>query len=251
MSNSNLANFINGTKTFFSEHSPEILTGAGVVGYITSTVFAVAATPKALTLIEAEKKKQKVDKLNAWGIIRAAWKCYIPTVAMSAISTVCVVSANSIHLKRNAAILAAYTLSDTTFKDYQKKVVEKIGEKKEDAVKDEVAKEKILRQPSSNSEIILTGLGETLCYDSVSGRYFKSDIDKIRKIENNLNRQMRDEMYISLNEFYTEIGLPSIKIGDDLGWNIDKGYIDIQFRAQLSDNEIPCLVLDYSVIPIY
>lgn len=62
---------------------------------------------------------------------------------------------------------------------------------------------------------------------------------------------MRDEIYISLNDLYFELGLDNIKLGDELGWNIDKGYIDINFSSQLDANGTPCLVLDYRVAPVY
>lgn len=88
-------------------------------------------------------------------------------------------------------------------------------------------------------------------FDIVSGRYFKSDIDKLKKAENELNRQMRNEMYISLNEFYYAIGLESIKLGDSLGWNIDDGYINLRFSSQLATDGTPCLVIDYEYGPKY
>ena len=113
-------------------------------------------------------------------------------------------------------------------------------------------KRKSMQHPAKESEIIFVGDGETLCYDVLSGRYFKSKIDKIKKAENDLNRRMRDEMYISLNEFYYEIGLPSIKIGEDIGWNIDReGYIDLRFSSQLNDNDEPVFVIDYGCGPRY
>lgn len=62
---------------------------------------------------------------------------------------------------------------------------------------------------------------------------------------------MRDEMYVSLNDFYSEIGLDPIKVGNDLGWNIDRGEIDISFSAQVADNDQPCLVVDYTIAPQY
>ena len=105
--------------------------------------------------------------------------------------------------------------------------------------------------PAKESEIIFVGDGETLCYDVLSGRYFKSKIDKIKKAENDLNRRMRDEMYISLNDFYYEVGLEPIKLGDDLGWNIDNGYIDLRFSSQLATDGTPCLVIDYGYGPRY
>lgn len=101
-------------------------------------------------------------------------------------------------------------------------------------------------------EVILTeNGGNTICYDVLSGRYFKSDRDKITRVMNELNRQMRDEMCVTLNDFYYELGLDGTKMGDMLGWNIDKGYIDLAFSSQLDANGTPCLVIDYQVAPVY
>jgi len=97
----------------------------------------------------------------------------------------------------------------------------------------------------------VTNTGNTLCYESVSGRYFKSDIDKIKKAENELNRRMLREGCISLTEFFNEIGLTSTTISDELGWNIDKGLIELYFSSQLSDDGTPCIVVDYETMPTY
>ena len=43
-------------RTGLSKHSPEILTGIGIAGMITTVVLAVKATPKAINLIEEKKK---------------------------------------------------------------------------------------------------------------------------------------------------------------------------------------------------
>ena len=56
---------------------------------------------------------------------------------------------------------------------------------------------------------------------------------------------------MSLNDFYDEHGLDHIDLGDDLGWNIQKGLIDIDLRAKIADNGKPCIVLDFSVAPRY
>ena len=54
-----------------------------------------------------------------------------------------------------------------------------------------------------------------------------------------------------LNDFYYEIGLDNIKLGDELGWNIDDGYIDLSFSSQLASDGTPCLVIDYKIAPRY
>ena len=77
-------------------------------------------------------------------------------------------------------------------------------------------------------------------------------MDAIKKAENELDARLRNEMYISLNEFYYEIGLePLSVIGDDLGWNIDSGYLDLGFSSQIATDGTPCLVIEYNPAPRY
>lgn len=147
--------------------------------------------------------------------------------------------------------MAAYTISETALKEYQEKVIEVVGKKKEQEIRDAVAKEKIAQNPVSNKEVIITGKGESLCYDPLSGRYFNSDIETVRRVVNDLNRDMRDSMSISLNEFYDAIEIPHTDLGDFLGWNIEKGYIDLDFSTQLSEDGRPCLVLGHHNAPFY
>lgn len=238
-------------KTAIKKHSPEILTGIGIAGMITTTVMAVRATPKALILIEERKAEMGSEQLEAIDVIKNTWICYIPAAITGTLSIACLIGASSVNARRNAALATAYTLSESALKDYQGKVIEMFGEKKNEAVKDAIAKDKVEKNPVVTREVIITEKGNTLCYDAISGRYFKGDIDKIKKAEYELNRQMRDEMYVSLNDFYYEIGLENIKLGDEIGWNIDSGYIDLSFSSQLASDGTPCLVIDYSIGPRY
>lgn len=238
-------------KTAIKKHSPEILTGIGIAGMITTTVMAVRATPKALILIEERKEEIGAEKLEPMDMVKTTWACYIPAAITGTLSVACLIGASSVNARRNAALATAYTLSESALKDYQGKVIEMFGEKKNEAVKDAVAKDKVEKNPVVTREVIITEKGNTLCYDAISGRYFKSDIEKIKKAECELNRQMLDDMYVSLNDFYYEIGLDNVKLGDELGWNVDSGYIDLSFSSQLASDGTPCLVIDYSVAPRY
>lgn len=232
------------------KRSPEILTGIGIAGMITTTIMAVKATPKALILLEEKKDKLNTDRLNGKEIVKTTWPCYIPAAAIGSISIFCLIGASSTNLRRNAALATAYTLSESTLKEYHEKMVESIGQKKEQAIRDSVSKDKMDKNPVR--DVILTEKGgNTICYDAISGRYFKSDRDKITRVMNELNRRMRDEMYITLNDFYYELGLDGTKVGDMLGWNIDKGYIDLAFSSHLDATGTPCLVIDYQIAPVY
>lgn len=245
-----LASIVKSVRTAMKKHSPEILTGIGIAGMITTTVMAVKATPKALILIEEKKDELETNVLSGKEIVKVAWPCYIPSVVVGSVSVLCLIGASSTNLRRNAALATAYALSESTLKEYQEKVVETIGEKKEQSIRDSVSKDKMIKNPVR--EVILTEKGgNTICYDAISGRYFKSDRDTISRAVNELNRQMRDEMYVTLNDFYYELGLDGTKMGDNLGWNIDKGYIELAFSSHLDANGTPCLVIDYQIAPIY
>lgn len=234
-----------------AKHSPEILIGFGIAGMLTTTVLAVKATPKAVKIIEDKKHELKKDKLTVGETVKATWKCYIPSVATAAVSTACLICSCKVSNKRNAVLATAYKIAETTHKEYRDKVIETIGEKKEAIVKDKVAQEKINKDPVSSKEVIITDRGNMLCYDSISGRYFRTDIDKVKRAVNEINRRMTFNMYVSLNEFYSEIGLKTTEIGDDLGWNLDRGLIKIDYSSALTEHDEPCLVLNYSVAPQY
>ena len=178
--------------------------------------------------------------------IKVAWKCYIPAAAVGATTIGCIIGLNDAHTRKNAALAGLYSIAQTTFSQYQEKVVEILGENKERKIRDEIDKDKILNNPVG-ADLIFSGTGEVLCYDSITGRYFNSEIEKIRKIINELNRRLMTEMFISLNEFYYELGLEPTKLGNDLGFNIDDGLLEIKFSSQLTKEERPCLVLNYDV----
>lgn len=253
MSKPNISTIMKSAQLWMSKHSPEILTGFGIAGMITTTVLAVKATPKALKLIEKKKEELQLEpdeKLTVAETVKAAWKPYIPAVVTGTVSTACLIGASSVNLRRNAALAAAYQLSETALSEYKEQVIETLGKNKEKNIRNKVDKARVDRNPPVDKEIILTGDGDTLCYDHHSGRYFKTSIDKLKKIENELNARLLREDYISLNDFYDELGLSFTSMGDELGWHVEKGLIEFAFSSQLV-RDTPCLVLNYNVAPQY
>ena len=252
MSKEGLKRTIKSAGRALTKYSPGILTGIGITGMIGATFMAVKATPKALYLIEAKKEESEVEELTPVETIKTCWKCYIPATLTTVVSAACLIGASTVSAKRNAALATAYSISEAALREYQEKVVEVVGEKKEKAVRDAVAKDQIERDPVTKSEVvIIDSNSNTLCYEPLSGRYFKSTIDKIKKAEIKLDRQMIQEMYVSLNDFYWEIGLDGTDLGDQMGWNLSKGYMDLSFSSQLADDGTPCAVIIYGIPPVY
>lgn len=254
MNKQDVTNFFKGIQASLTKHSPEILTAIGIAGMVTTTILAVKATPKALEKID-DAEQEKGEDLTPVETVKAAWKPYAPAVATGVASVACLIGAHSVHTKRYTALTAAYHLSTTAFSEYRDKVIEIIGEKKERVVQDNIAKDELQKNPVSQQQVILTTRGTTLFYDPLSGRYFNSDIDRIRRARDELNYKMTGgmEMYVSLNEFYDAIDLPRIDLGNSIGWTINKGgLIDIHFSAQfVEDEDTVCTVIQYLVPPKY
>ena len=236
------------------KRSPGILAGLGVIGMFTAIGMAIHATPKALVVLEAEAGNRGVEpgELKPIDTVKTVGVYYIPTLATAVLSTFLIFEGFSISNKRHAALAAAYGLSEAALKDFQDKLVEVDGEKKLDKVRKAIAKDQVEKHPVENTEIVLTGNGETLCYEPLSGRYFKSDIDKIKQAVNRTNSYLVREGIISLNDFYYELGLDGTSIGRDIGWELSQDdLIDLDFTATLTSDNTPCLAIGYRNKPRY
>jgi hypothetical protein len=240
-------------------NSPAILSGAAIAGVIITAALAIRATPKALVSIaDAEEKKlwrnageeevavtihDNAD-LTKIEVVQAAWIHYLPAAVAGAATIACIAGANKIGMQRNAALVAAYTLVDRQMREYKDNVVEAISSGKEEKIREAVAQKQIESTPLPSKEIILASGSEQLCFESYTGRYFRSDIEKIRRAENEINFRIGNDMYASLNEFGDEVGLEHTDVGDEVGWNIEN-RVKIAFTSHLHPDGIPCLAFSY------
>ena len=235
--------------------SPTILTGLGIGGLATTAIMAVRATPKALYLLEEERAKRykegiKREPISKIDSIKITWKCYLPAALVGVATVGCFIGAHSINLRRNAALASLYTITEASLKSYQEKVIEVIGRNKEEKIHDALVADRLSQNPISKNEVIITGKGETLFYDSWSGRYFKSDMEKVRKAQNDLNHDLLGgDMFLSLNSLYEEIGLDRIDAGSEIGWSFDYGMLEIKFNSKITDTGVPCIVMEYLIHP--
>lgn len=229
-----------------SKKSPLILTAMAIGGVGLIVVSTRTATIRALEIeneytgtygIESDELEPKVR-------FQLTWKCYIPVIFTAGATVACIIFAQSINSKRQAALAGLYSISEASLKKYKEKVKEAVGENKSKKIEDDIAKDTIEEHPVDVNDIIKTGKGNYLFYDAMSGRYFRSDIETIRRIENDINHELISEMWVSLNEVYGKMGLKPIELGENVGWNVDH-MIEFQFSSQIAKNGEPCIVIDY------
>lgn len=254
MSKSDIRKFFKGAKVSMEKNAPAILIGLAILSGGTAVALAVKDTPKALKRIENKKQEIGVDKLTVLETAKTTWPCYVPTALAFAFAAGCAIGSQSIHAKRHAALATAYKISETALVEYRDKVVETIGEKKEQTVRDKVAQEQINRTPLVPEEVIYTGTGTSLFLDPLTKRYFVSDKQMLHAAENKINKRMMQGFCgsASLNDFFSEIGLEPVddSVGYSLGWNAEY-QIDLDIRPGESNDERPCFVLRHHNPPKY
>ena len=238
--------FIYKVKRGFGKRSPAILTATGILSMGTAAFLAAKETPKAIRLIE-EREAELGDELTPREKLETTWKCYVPALTTGIFGAACLIGSHSVHARRNAAIATAYKLSETALTEYKEAVTEEIGEEKESLIRKKVRQE----TPTGPNNIIITGRGNQLCYDGVSGRVFESDLNTIEKAINKVNREMTYDMYISLSDFYDELGLNHTDISDQIGWNLEDGLLEVSFDSMILPDGRPCITLEYHVAPKY
>ena len=240
-----------------SKNASKILGGLAITGGITAVYFAVTATPKVMILLEEKKKELGVEKLDAKTIVKTAGPVYIPTALSMVVSAGCVIGAIHVDERRNAALAAACTLSESALKTYQDKVLETIGPEKEQEIRETIALEKMAKHPEPATVPTAKNVGEDIAYDqrvkcweSLSNTYFWTTRAMIERAVNGVNKQLLSDFRVSENDLFDYLGIDHCGNGDLLGWDTDQTLsIDIFYASKLDEDGMPCLVVDYRTPP--
>jgi hypothetical protein len=240
-----------------TDNSTAVLTGVGVTGTVTTAFLTGRATVKAVRIIDQEADRRqaanehsqiKMSPLDRREKLKLVWPQYIPAAGVGGLTIASIILANRLSSKQAAALAAAYGISEKAFQEYKEKVVEKLGQTKETAIRDEVAQDRIKQQPVNTRELVITGNGKVLCYDMLTGRYFESSVEEIKRAENAVNYEIVTSDSATLSKFYDEIGLSPTAYSDSVGWDIDN-RCEVQFSTVMSVDDRPCIAVDYARWP--
>lgn len=254
------------------KHSPEILIVTGVVGTVTSAVLACKATLKVNDVLsetkdqldkihdcvnnpemadrysEDDAKKDTVIVYVKTAVNFA--KLYGPAVAIGALSLSSILASNNILRKRNAALAAAYATVDRSFKEYRNRVIERFGDEVDKQLKYNIKaveiKEKVTDKDGHTKTVKKTinvidpedpnTYSEYAKFFDVGNPYWEKDAEYnlmfLRAKQSYFNDKLKVDGHVFLNDVYKELGIPTTKAGQVVGWvydpsnpNIDN-YID-------------------------
>lgn len=148
------AKFAGKAEFAIKKNSPEILLGAGIVGFVGTVVLACKATCRADEVLEFHRRKIKdindakeiadadpeeemsydveiyrqdkaIRYLKTTGSLA---KLYAPTIAVGTLSLACILTSRNIMQKRYLGVVAAYNGLSAAFEEYRKRVRDEYGE---------------------------------------------------------------------------------------------------------------------------
>lgn len=217
------------------KYSPVALSCVASAGVVVTAIAAAKATPRAVALVYADSRKKHDGDPYAYTkkeAFIAAWKCYIPAVAFGASTIACIMGANALNRRQQAALTSAYALVQSSYKEYKDISISANGGWYDSSL--------------DFGEGMEPEVSRTF-YDSFSQRYFESTIEKVIQAEYHLNRNFMFAGVIPLNDFYEFLGLEKTELGDAVGWSSCNGdiyWIDFNHHRLTLDDGMEIYVID-------
>lgn len=245
----NFSDLVTRTVNLAKSNSAEIFTALGIGGVVGTVVLASKASFNAARVIDREQ--YRIDsapggmphELEPKEKFQLVWKLYIPTGIAGTASVGFIIASAKSNSRRTAAAVAAYSLTEKAFTEYKEKVVEQIGIKKEEKVRNEIAQDSVTKNPSK--EVIILGSGQVLCCELLTHRYFRSDMETLRKAQNQINAILVGQVFVSLSEFYDIVELPYTTLSSNIGWEVER-LMELEFSSVIAEDGQPCLAFDYN-----
>ena len=243
--------------------SPEILLGAGVIGFVGTVVYASRQTLKAKEIIKEHKHDvQDIETALKYGnkyteedaaeelLVRRAKtgvelvKLYGPVIALGTLSVASIITSRNILNKRYLGAVAAYNAVSEVFSQYRERVVKEYGEgldrhfrygttyrTQTETVVDEDGtkrKEKIDIEETTNHE---PPTSMSVVFDESNVNWDKDatfSMCFLRAQQNWANDRFNKKGHLFMNEVYDMLGFPDTTEGAVVGWVKGAGddYID-------------------------
>lgn len=238
------------------KYSPEILTAAGVVGTVGSTILACKATLKVEDILDEAKKKSNLinavhdgeievdaeytDKdyskdllVNRTQTAVKLIKLYGPAITLGALSITAILGGQHILRKRNVAVMAAYKLCEESFANYRSRVKDELGEEKDRqfyyGITEETVKDKV-KSKDGKTKTVTTKVEKApdhlysqyaRFFDEANENWNKSPEQNmyfLKMVQNQMNDKLKARGHVFLNEVYDALGFERSEAGQLVGW---------------------------------
>lgn len=242
------------------KHSPVILLGIGITGFVGTVVLAASATLKmdevlkdheekvqqghdALALgtdnyTEKDRKKDLTTLYIQTGL--KVTKLYAPAVLLGAVSICAMTGSYSILNRRNVGLTAAYTAVMEGFKEYRERVVQDLGVEKDAEYRHGLIDRQIavdtdegpVAKTMKGTDASKTGSIYAKIFDESNPNWKKEPGYNqlfLQAQQNYVNNLLKHRGHVFLNEVYEALGMDHTKAGAVVGWVKGNGDDCIDF----------------------
>jgi Family of unknown function (DUF6353) len=214
-----------------TEHMPAILTAFGVVGTVGTAVLAGKASFEAADILREAEQAESQDltgqpdneiEIPKFEKVKLVWLCYLPAATLGTASVAAIIMSHRISSKRAAVLAAAYALNQDKLEEYQDKVKEKLGVKKEKDIRTELNQDKINRDYDGNELMFNDDDNDVIIREDYTGRFFKGQIEHINHAVNEINHRIMMEGSARMSDFYDLIQISHVSTSDHFGWTTNE-----------------------------
>lgn len=278
-----IARIANRSWLVVKKFSPEILTGAGIVGVVGAGVLTARATLKLEDVVQKlEDEKERVNDTaeteeDNKRLMFAAHRTFVldlvklygPAASLGAVSITALLGAHGIMRKRNLAIIGAYKTLESAYSEYRSRVVAEVGEEKEREIRLGLravdTAEDTEETPLTKDGFLDRVVGASpyaVVFDQFNQNWNrKNDYNRTFLLtqQNYANDLLRSRGHLFLNEVYTMLGFEHTSDGAIVGWVNDKssgdGFVDFgvfgfngaSYSSAFLEGEDNVVVLDFNV----
>jgi Family of unknown function (DUF6353) len=228
--------------------SPIILSVSAGVGVLTSAYLVGRASFQAAEVIRQDELTHapyidKKDQLK--GRIKLVWRTYIPAAISTTSTILCIVGANRVGAAKTLAAQTAFAVTERAYSEYRDKVIEEFGARKDQSIRDKIVSDRVEKDPPPAH--IISGPGNVLCCEMHTGRYFTSDMESLRRAQNDINAKLLKHDYATLDDLYYILGLKMTSTSGNLGWTSAR-QLELSFSTMLTEDNRPCITFEYNYI---
>lgn len=258
------------------KHAPAILTAIGVGSVVTAGVLAAKNTLKLeKTVDEGQERLQHANDLIEQGEVdekaRTAvyvknvvevTKLYVVPVGLMVGGIVCILSAQNILNKRNAALVAAYNGLAASYEAYRERVREELGEEKEREIFYGEKTEQITGEDGKKTSVKRLVDGEHVgnpyrfVYDSNNENwsgFHDQNLYRLQVAQNMYNDILQRRGHVFLRDILNTLGIEDTPASAITGWILDRdnpnhtGDNYIEFNVRDYQSEYGYILLDFNV----
>lgn len=253
-----------------NKQSPHILFGAGVVGVVTTAVLASKATlevegimiahevemgkveyarenaPERYSEKALARDKAKIHTRTALKLV----KNYGPTIIVGATTIGCFTGSHRILSARNAALGAAYSALDVSYRRYRDAIRDKFGDEVDRYIAHGVQEQEVIEetetgpQPTKIRKFDPDVAGKhpyARIWGPQSSSEWKYNPDHnifyLRTAQKMANERLHAKGHLFLNEVYDMLGLERTKAGAVTGWILGHGDPYVTFGCFEGEND--------------